>query len=150
MTYPLRIALVCLVVAPPLAAQSAERTPADVAHAFHAALTSGDSAAALSLLAPDVVVFESGGVEASRAEYRSHHLPADMEFSSSVSREITHERAGSEGGLAWVLSESHTTGTFRDREINTRGVETMLLRRTSEGWRIVHIHWSSRRVQSDS
>lgn len=37
-----------------------------------------------------------------------------------------------------------TAGTFRDKIINARGVETMLLRRTEHGWRIAHIHWSSR------
>jgi ketosteroid isomerase-like protein len=122
----------------------------ETVRAFHAALAAGDSATALSLLAPDVVIFESGGVEASRDEYRSHHLPADMEFSQSVAREITGERSGSEGDVAWVLTESHGVGTFRERPINVRGVETMLLRRTTDGWRIVHIHWSSRRTRTDS
>jgi ketosteroid isomerase-like protein len=133
-----------------LAGQSdPEQAARETVHAFHAALAAGDSATALSLLAPDVVIFESGGVEASRDEYRSHHLPADMEFSRSVTREITNERSGSSGDVAWVLTESHATGTFRDRPINSRGVGTMLLRRTADGWRIVHIHWSSRRVPSD-
>ena len=137
-------------MAAPLGAQTAESGPVDVVHAFHAALSAGDSATALSLLAHDVVIFESGGVEASRDEYRSHHLPADMEFSQSVTREITSERSGSDGDVAWVLTASHSSGTFRERPVNVRGVETMLLRRTADGWRIVHIHWSSRRVRTDS
>ncbi len=45
---------------------------------IHEALASGDSVTALELLAEDVVIYESGGVEASREEYRSHHLPPDM------------------------------------------------------------------------
>jgi ketosteroid isomerase-like protein len=126
-----------------------EQAARETVHAFHAALSSGDSATALSLLAPDVIIFESGGVEASRDEYRSHHLPADMEFSQSVAREITNERSGSSGDVAWVLTESRSIGTFRERPINSRGVGTILLRRTAEGWRITHIHWSSRRVPSD-
>ncbi len=44
--------------------------------AFHEGLAARDSVTALSLLAEDVVIYESGGVEASREEYRSHHLPA--------------------------------------------------------------------------
>jgi ketosteroid isomerase-like protein len=134
-----------------LAGQDHPRSSApETVHAFHAALAAGDSATALSLLALDVVIFESGGVEASRDEYRSHHLPADMEFAQSVSREITSERSGSAGDVAWMLTESHSTGTFRERPIDVRGVETMLLRHTADGWRIVHIHWSSRRVRTDS
>ena len=131
-----------------LAGQSdPEQAARQTVQAFHAALAAGDSAKALSLLAPDVVIFESGGVEASRDEYRSHHLPADMEFSRSVTREITSERYGSSGDVAWVLTESRSTGTFRGQPIDSRGVGTMLLRRTPEGWRITHIHWSSRRAR---
>lgn len=146
----LQLIVVLAAAAAPLGAQTSDSDPVAVVHAFHAALSAGDSAAALSLLAPDVVIFESGGVEASRDEYRSHHLPADMEFSQSVTREITRERSGSTGDVAWVLTESRTSGTFRERPVNVRGVETMLLRRSADGWRIVHIHWSSRRVQPDS
>ena len=124
-------------------------TPEETVHAFHTALAAGDSATALALLAPDGVIFESGGVEASRDEYRSHHLPADMEFAQAVTREVTSQQSGSGGEVAWVLTESRTVGTFRERPVHSRGVETMLLLRTLEGWRIAHIHWSSRRVPSD-
>ena len=44
-------------------------TPTDVVNAFHAALKRGDATAALNLMAEDVVIFESGGVERNRAEY---------------------------------------------------------------------------------
>ena len=37
------------------------------------------------------------------------------------------------------------TGQMGEREINSQGTETMVLRRSDDGWRIVHIHWSSRR-----
>jgi ketosteroid isomerase-like protein len=121
-------------------------SPEDVVRAFHEALASGDSVTALGLLAEDVVIYESGGVEASREEYRSHHLPADMAFASATEREVTLERSGKNGDLAWVLSRSTTTGTFREQEIHSVGTETMLLVLTSAGWRIRHIHWSSRRA----
>jgi len=121
-------------------------SPEDVVRAFHEALASGDSVTALSLLAEDVVIYESGGVEASRKEYRSHHLPADMAFASATEREVTLERSGQNGDLAWVLSRSTTTGTFREQEIHSVGTETILLVLTSAGWRIRHIHWSSRRA----
>lgn len=50
---------------------------------YHAALASGDSLAALALLADDVVVLESGSAE-SRSEYRSHHLASDIAFAQAV------------------------------------------------------------------
>ncbi len=116
---------------------------------YHAALAGGDSTTALELLTPDVVIFEGGGVEASRDEYRSHHLPADIAFAGAVTREVTLQRSGVAGDVAWVLSESRTTGSFRGRAIDSHGTETMILRRTDAGWRIMHIHWSSRRAPSD-
>ena len=125
------------------AADSAE--VAAVVERYHAALAAADTAAAMALLAPDAVVLESGGLE-TRAEYREHHLPADMEFA----REVSHERASIavrvEGPVAWAHSTSTSRGRFRDREVNSRGVELMVLRRTSRGWQIEAIHWSSRNL----
>lgn len=139
--------LICVSV--PLAGQAPDEGPEHVVRAFHVALSRGDSSAALALLAPDVVIYESGGVEASRDEYRSHHLAADIQFSAATTREVVTQRSGTDGDLAWVLSQSRTSGTFGDRRIDSRGTETMLLKRTADGWKIVHIHWSSRPVRSD-
>ena len=117
--------------------------------AFHAALSAGDSVTALGFLSPDVVIFESGGAEMSREEYRSHHLGADIEFSLSTSREITERSVEAGTDVAVVLTRSTTKGTFRDRDIDSVGVETMIVVRTADGWMISHIHWSSRRSPSD-
>lgn len=130
-----------LAVASPASAQG---DSPDVVDAFHAALAAGDSAAALNLLAPDVVIFESGGAEMSREKYRSHHLGADIEFSKSTAREITDRRVEAGPDVSIVLTRSATRGTFRDREIDSQGVETMVLVRTNEEWKISHIHWSAR------
>ncbi len=140
----LAVAVLAAVPSPALGQEAP--SPEEVVLAFHEALASSDSVTALELLAEDVVIYESGGVEASREEYRSHHLPADMAFTSSTEREVTVERSGKSGDLAWVLSRSTTTGTFRDQEIHSTGTETMLLGFTPHGWRIRHIHWSSRRA----
>lgn len=125
-------------------------TPREVVRAFHAALAAGDSSRALAMLAPGVVIYESGGVEASRDEYRSHHLGADMTFASATTREVTHQAMREAGQVAWVISQTATTGTFRDRDINSLGTETMILERTAERWHITHIHWSSRRQRPGS
>ena len=119
-------------------------TPTEVVDAFHAALAAGDSTAALGFLSPDVVIFESGGAEMSRAEYRSHHLGADIEFSMSTTNEITERRTEAGADVTVVLTRSATRGTFRGRDIDATGVETMILTQSGDGWAIVHIHWSSR------
>ena len=118
-------------------------TPVGIVMAFHAALASGDTDAALTHLAEDVMIFESGGVENSRAEYASHHLKADAAFSAAVPRTLVSRTHGMQGDMAWVISVETVSGTYRTRAINSRSVETMMLRQVNGQWRIVHIHWSS-------
>ena len=100
--------------------------PEDAAEAFHAALAAKDKEAVLALLVPEVVILESGGYEASRDEYASHHLGADMEFTAATERTVEKSWSGRQGEVAWVLSATRTQGHFRDRDIDVRGVETML------------------------
>lgn len=115
-----------------------------VVERFHSALAAGDRAGALSVLDPDIVIYESGGAELSREEYASHHLEGDMKFVASTRTEVTERRGGARGDVAWVLTRSRTTGQVGSKEISSLGTESMLLERAADGaWRIVHIHWSS-------
>jgi ketosteroid isomerase-like protein len=113
-----------------------------VAEEYHRALASGDSLRAIELLHPDVLIFESGHAE-TLAQYRSGHLAADIGFAQAVRSETVSERILDLGGAALFLRESHTSGTFRDRTIDSHGTETLLMVPTDAGWRIRHIHWSS-------
>lgn len=117
---------------------------AGVVRQYHVALEQGDSAAALALLTPDAVILESGGME-SLAEYRAHHLPADIEFARAIRDQRGEIRVSILGNVAWAASTSTAQGTFRDRAVDSAGAELMVLVRTAEGWRIAAIHWSSRR-----
>lgn len=115
--------------------------------AFHAALAAGDSAAALRILSPDAVVLESGGIE-TLAEYRAHHLPADIAFARALPSTRSVVRVTVAGEQAWVASTSTTRGEFRGRQINSAGAELATLRRSGGNWRITSIHWSSRTVRA--
>jgi ketosteroid isomerase-like protein len=110
---------------------------------YHAAMASGDSAAALALLAPDAIVLESGGKE-TREEYRAHHLPADIGFARAVPSQRADVKVTVRGDVAWASSTSTSQGEFRGRQVNSRGAELMVLSREPDGWRIRAIHWSSR------
>jgi ketosteroid isomerase-like protein len=112
--------------------------------AFHAKLTGGDGAAAATLLAEDALIFESGHAERSRAEYASHHAGADAAYAAAIPSKLTHRNGFVDGDMAWIVSESRTTGTYKDKPVDRITTETMILRKTAEGWRIAHIHWSSR------
>ncbi|MBA3888995.1 MAG: DUF4198 domain-containing protein [Gemmatimonadaceae bacterium] len=111
---------------------------------YHRALQAGDSAAALMLLAPDVMILESGGVE-TRSEYRGHHLPGDIAFARAVPSVRTVRQVVVHGATAWVTSTSVTQGTYNGRAINSQGAELIVLTQDAEGrWLIRAIHWSSR------
>ena len=140
-------ALALLALPAALAAVENPQGPEAVAAAFHDALARGDRAGVAGLLASDVVIFESGGAELSREEYASHHLGDDMEFAQATKEEVVAREAGESGDVAWVLTRSRTTGTFREKKVDLRGTETMLLRKSADGWRIVHIHWSSAKAK---
>lgn len=110
---------------------------------FHAALSAGDSTGALALLADDVVILESGGVE-TRNEYRSHHLPADIAFAKAVPGKRGPTTVRVRGDVAWVTATSTAQGDYRTRPINSASVELMVLSRERGAWTIRAIHWSSR------
>lgn len=112
--------------------------------AFHDALARGDKTAVLALLADDVQIFEQGWVERSKAEYAAEHLASDIEFSAATKQVQTARSGFVTGDLAYVASEGTTTGTFKGKTIDSISIETMVLKRSPDGWRIAHIHWSSR------
>ncbi len=141
---PARPLLLCLFLLTAGAAH-AQQTPQQVVAAFHGAMAKGDTQAMLNLLAPDVVIFEAGGAEMNRDEYRTHHLGADVAFARTTERKVVDSQAKTAGNAAWVLTRTTSTGTFQGKPVDSRGVETMVLRKTPQGWRIVHIHWSSAR-----
>ncbi len=113
---------------------------------FHSALAGGDSASAVNLLADDVIVLESGELE-HRASYLGHHLPADIKFAKALPSTRVTQRVTVAGDAAWVVGTSATNGTYDGRAIKSAGAELMVLRRTSAGWRIAAIHWSSHRAR---
>ncbi len=110
---------------------------------YHSALASGDSTAALALLADDAVVLETGSVE-TKSEYRAHHLPADIEFARAVPSQRSAITVRVRGDVAWASSTSTTQGEFRGRVVNSNAAELMVLSRERDGWKIRAIHWSSR------
>lgn len=110
---------------------------------FHETLATADSLGAMVLLTDDVVVLEAGGFE-TRAEFRQHHLPADIQFARSATGERRIRSVHRRGDVAWVATTSTVTRTVDGREVRSSGAELMVLVRTAAGWRIAAIHWSSR------
>jgi ketosteroid isomerase-like protein len=124
-------------------AQDAEAAVIEVVDAYHTALASGDSTTALELLADDVTILESGGVE-DKEHYRSGHLSGDMRFAQAVPRERGEITVQVIGDVAWAWSTNTAQGRMGDRDVNSQGAELVVLARSNAGWQIKAIHWSSR------
>ncbi len=128
----------------------APASPVEIVDAFAAALEAGDTDALSALLAPDVHIAESGRLERSLEEYRAHHMSADIAFAEAVATTVLDRRVYEGDSLATVISEAVSRGTFRERAVNSRLMETMVLKLTDGDWKIVHIHWSSASLAADN
>lgn len=117
---------------------------------FHSALSAGDAAAVVRLLDEGVLIMEGGNVERSREEYAAHHLKSDLKFMKSVKYTLERQTGDSVGDLAWVASEAVMTGDSQGRRLNLVSTESLVLKRSAAGWRIVHVHWSSRERRNDA
>lgn len=139
--------LVLSATTPPPAHARDMMDPLATAGAFSAALAGGDETTAKSLLAPDVLIYESGGQENSRDEYAAHHMKGDMAFLAAAQVQVIDRKHGANGDLAWVATRSRITGMHKDKPMDVFSTESLVLKRTPGGWRIVHVQWSSRPAQ---
>lgn len=122
-------------------------SPTDAVAAFHHALTSGNKDKALSLMSPEIAIYEAGYVERSRDEYAGHHLGGDMEFAKTTTRKVLKQSERVAGNTAVVWAETETTGTSRGTPLHVFGTETTVLEKKGGDWVIVHVHWSSRKAK---
>lgn len=124
---------------------SAPAEPVAVIERFQRALVGGNTTQASELLDPSVKIFESGHIERSREEYASHHLKEDAAFLKTAKVQLLSRTGDAIGDSAWVGSENRIRATGADgKAAAVISTETMVLRKRADGWRIVHIHWSSR------
>ena len=110
---------------------------------FSTALQAGDLKRVEGLLDPNVLVLEGGNAEHSRAEYLTKHAGADAAFLKKVHVMVKRRSARIDGNLAYVTTESDMHLVEGGKMQTIPSTETMVLQKVGEGWRIVHIHWSS-------
>jgi hypothetical protein len=126
----------------PVLAQGA-RLPADAVDQFHAALKRKDTAGALSLLDRGLVVFEFGSVDATLDAYALQHLPYDIDAAVAMQWAVLTRRTGGDGNDRWVLTTYRVTGKDANgTALDYTALETAIVRRTGDSFRIVHLHWS--------
>lgn len=135
-----------LIAGEPVARPSLTNDASAVVEQFHAALKRGDAVEATALLADTVVIYEEGEAELSKAQYASSHLQADIAFMAGMTETTIDRRSGASNDLAWVITQGRTKGLYHERIIDSETTETMILQRFADGWKIVHVHWSSKRA----
>ena len=144
------VALLLVLGAPGRSASAQSNVPVDqnaraaveTARRFHELLAAGDSARVVTLLSADLQVVESGFLE-DRAHYLAHHLGADMQFAKAVPSRREVVSVARQGDVVWLVSSSTASGTFRGRQVESRGAELMVLARVADAWLIRAVHWSS-------
>ncbi|WP_146908798.1 nuclear transport factor 2 family protein [Arenimonas daejeonensis] len=96
-----------------------------------------------------MLILEAGGAERSAEEYLGGHAKGDAAFLKQAHVQLLRRTAAVHGDLAWVASESELHVSRDGKPVTVLSAETMLVRRSEEGWKIVHIHWSSRTKAPD-
>ena len=129
-------------------AQDAPAAPTEVAGAYLAAMASGDLDAAEALFAAHSSIFETGGQEGDWAQYREHHIGPELAQieSFSISKREPEMQKSQDGSMAFVAWPIEYRIALQDqRVIESRGTVTFVLVREDQGFRIRHLHWSSRK-----
>jgi ketosteroid isomerase-like protein len=115
-----------------------------VVNGFMAALASGELENARQLMAPDAVVIANGQVLGDRDTYINGAAKGDAAALGTVQRDLLRRDAKAGSDLAWVLSEKRLRAPGATDGPNEVVIETMLLAKTTAGWKITHVHWSGR------
>ncbi len=129
-------------------AQTAEPAPVEVARSYFEAMDRKNLAAAEALFASSSSIFETGGNEGDWTHYRDHHIGAELDaiehFETTLGEPESESSA--DGTMAFVAWPIEYQISLKDgREINSRATVTFVLVDVGEGFRIRHLHWSSRR-----
>ena len=95
----------------------------------------------------DVTLFEGGGVNNGWVDYRDHHIGPELKGFENLQFEhrnvAVHLLEG--GAAAYVTSEYALKARIGVREIDSGGLETLVLVKSGGAWKIRHSHTSARR-----
>jgi uncharacterized protein YcnI len=113
---------------------------------YDAAFLSKDLNKIAAFYHPDVTIYEGAGINNGWADYRDRHLGPELKAFENL--EFAH--SGTKvtvlpgGESAYATSRYTIKATMGDRMLDNEGLETLLLIKTPEGWKIRHSHTSGR------
>jgi uncharacterized protein YcnI len=96
---------------------------------------------------PEVTIYEGGGINNGWIDYRDHHLGPELKAFENLQfgHSNTKVTVLSGGQSAYATSEYAIKAKMGERELDSRGLETLVLIKDASGsWKIRHSHTSSR------
>ena len=141
--------LACAGAATTISAQAAREDAAIVAwlQSFDRAFVAKDLDALSGFYHADVTIFEGGGVNTGWADYRDHHIGPELKGFENLQFDhrnvVVHVMEG--GAVAYVTSEYALKARTGGRDVDTGGLETLVLVKSGGAWKIRHSHTSARR-----
>jgi uncharacterized protein YcnI len=115
--------------------------------AYDAAFNAKDLDKLASFYHPDVTIYEGGGINNGWIDYRDRHLGRELksfenlQFGHSNTKVIMLPG----GQSAYATSEYSIKAKIGDRQLDSGGLETLVLVKSADGtWKIRHSHTSSR------
>lgn len=141
-----------LLALPPIALAQPVPAPGDAASVeawlkgYDAAFLSKDLARLADFYHPDVTIYEGTGINHGWADYRDRHLGPELKAFSNLQFAHTDTKVTMMPGgqSAYATSRYAIKAKLGERDLDSEGLETLMLVRTPEGWKIRHSHTSSR------
>ena len=96
---------------------------------------------------PDVTIYEGGGIKNGWADHRDHHLGPELKAFENLQSGHTNTKVTvlPGGQSAYATSEYTIKAKMGERQLDSTGLETLVLVKGSDGnWKIRHSHTSSR------
>ena len=96
---------------------------------------------------PDVTIYEGGGIDNGWASYRDGHLSPELKAFENLQFAHTNRQIQvlGDGKSAYAVSQYSLKAKMGEREIDSGGLETLVLVKGADGaWKIRHSHTSSR------
>ena len=96
---------------------------------------------------PDVTIYEGGGINNGWADYRDRHLGPELKAFENLQFGHSNTKVTilPGGQSAYATSEYSIKAKMGERDIDSRGLETLVLIKGPDGsWKIRHSHTSSR------
>lgn len=120
-----------------------ESDAAAVVLKFQRGLELGDITMVMEQLADDLLLLEGKLIHRTAQDYAQQHMLRDMKFLQAVNVKTIEHHVEQFDNVAFSIARISSKGIYQDKEIDSIANETIILRKTNDGWKITHVHWSN-------